>query len=119
MPTLGGAAGNVRAPYEELGYPFDTEHKALIVRGVGARAGLVDGDGTNARSWWLRAGDDEIPKRHIPLGYRRNLHSFGQVRPNVALDGVYNTIPAWDGDKPLIYREQGVFYVRANGSAAP
>ncbi len=118
MPTLGGAAGNVRAPYEELGYPFDTENKALIVRGVGARAGLVDGAATTARQWWLRAGDDEIPKRRIPLGYRRNLHTFGAVRPNVALDGVYNTIPAWDGDKPLIYREQGVFYVRANGSAA-
>ncbi len=115
---LGGASGNVANTYEDLGYPFDIVNSALIVRGVGTRAGLVDGAATNARRWWIQVGDQIVPPRRHRLSYYRNQFHFGRVAPDLPdSTGLYDPLPAFEGEKPLIYRDQGVFYVVAGGAA--
>ena len=115
---LGGGSGNVANSYEDLGFPFDIENKALIVRGVGTRAGIVDGANTNARRWWIQVGDQRVPPLRHRLPYYRNQFHFGRVAPDLPdATGLYDPLPAFEGEKPLIYRNQGVFYVVAGGAS--
>ena len=110
--------GQVRAEEEELYWRFDTEKKALLLRGVGVRGHA------NAGAWWLQMTGDpeqkEHPKGRIPFTDRNNEYHFGRSYPvwgDVSLPPVYYSLRKFADYQALIAGEKAYLTFVDNGVA--
>ncbi len=136
---LNGGTGNVEDPYQDLGFEFDSNLNAFIlkgfaVRGVKAPPGTTPSNtefsypsypGTPGQNlaragWWVNG--DLVPEvngnqgRFLTEGV--NDMTFGAVRPQIALDNMFFPIPKYPGTL-LIYKDNAVPFIGANGSSIP
>jgi hypothetical protein len=137
LNALGGGSGNVEDTYQDMGYEFNLNNNALIVRGFGVRGvPLVPGQpgapthpelaanqGVNLqRAGWIINGDlvpeEEGGNNGIYVTSGVNPMAWGDVRPFLADTGKFFPVPKFPGEL-LIYKDNAVPFVAGNGSPIP
>ena len=115
-----GGSPNVLAEEEELFWRFDTEKKALLLRGVGVRGHA------NGGTWWLNMSGDpeqkEHPKGRVPFTDRNNEYHFGRSYPvwgDVSLPPVYYSLRKFADYQALIAGEKVGLVFADNGTPIP
>ena len=138
--TLNGGTGNVEDPFQDLGLEFSSNLNAFILKGFGVRGvkappGTPPSSGTEfsypsypgtpgqnlARTgWWVNG--DLVPEVNGGAGLflTQNVDDliFGALRPQIALDNLFYPIPKYGGSL-LIYKDNAVPFIGANGSPIP
>ncbi len=115
--------GGVATREEDLYFPYDTEKKVLVIKGLGVRAHA------NLKNVWVDVGGDERPKNRWPARADYNPLLFGDAsglffsfNPGTsnatASFTTYFTIPALE-DRILVYNEKAVVRAVDNGTAVP
>lgn len=113
----GGNPNNVLDTDHDLGYPFVTQHKALIVTGVGVKNLVTDGS-QNARMFWLKRGNETTPDQDKFLidGPMIEQFNFGQ---SISNPSEYDVIPAYPGERPVVFAENAAWTFQDNGTPVP
>lgn len=137
--TLSGASGNVEDPYQDLGFEFAQNLNAFILKGFGVRGVKAPpgtppttsqyaypsypgtpGENLSRVGWWVNG--DLVPEvtgnqgKFVTEGV--DDLTFGSVRPQVALDNLWFPVARYLG-KLLIYQDNAVPFIGANGSPIP
>ena len=105
--------GNIDDPLQNLDMPFDTDKKALILKGMGVRAAA-----NLAKAWFELTGDpiDKVhPRGGISVTTSYNPINFGYGAD--ALATAYLTIPRFAGRSLLVYNDHGYPVIQDNGTA--
>jgi len=113
--------GGVATREEDLYFPYDTEKKVLVIRGLGVQAPA------NLKNIWVDVGGDERPKNRWPARSDYNPLHFGDASslffsfdPDTsgatASFTTYFTIPALE-DRILVYNEKAVVRAVDNGTS--
>jgi len=130
LNALGGGTGHVEDQYQDLGLEFNLNNDAFMLQGFGVQpvplppgqAGAPGVPGQNlARAGWAVNGSylpNEEGSEGIFVTPGVNDLAFGSVKPYVALDNVFRPVPKWPGQL-LIYKDNAVPWVGANGSPIP
>lgn len=137
--TLNGGTGNVEDPFQDLGFQFDANLNAFILKGFGVRGVKAPpgtapsgtefsypsypgtpGDNLARAGWWVNG--DLVPEVNGNQGLFLTANvddlTFGALRPQIALDNLFYPIPKYPGTL-LIYKDNAVPFIGANGSPIP
>lgn len=110
------STGQVAEEFEDLYFPYDQENEALLVHGLGIRAGA------NLKETWVELTGDpdhkEHPKNRVPtLQFNNPLH-FGHGYPLFPQNlPVFFGIPAWQNKPLLIDDDKAYVAIQDNGAA--
>lgn len=121
LNVLQGSTGNVEDTFQDLGLEFSQNNNAFVLRGMG-----IKGVGTTpmqnvARMGWLVNGNvlpEETGNQGMFVTYGVNNYAYGSAQPYINLANVYMPIPKYTGEL-LVYKDNAVPYIGANGSATP
>jgi hypothetical protein len=103
--------GNVGSREEDLYFPYDTEKKIAIIKGLGVRAPA------HLLQTWVDVAGDERPKSRIPTTQFYNDLHFGHAYPFFAADfPEYFTVPLLD-DRIVVANEKAVVRVVDDGTS--
>lgn len=103
--------GNVSSREEDLYFPYDTEKKIAIIKGLGVRAPA------NLLQTWVDVAGDERPKSRIATTEYMNPIHFGRAYPLYPADfPEYFTVPLLD-DRIVVSNEKAVVRVVDNGTS--
>lgn len=131
LNALAGGTGHVEDTFQDLGFEFNLNNNALLLRGFGVRGvplppgqtGSPGYPGQNVdRAGWLIDGNavpsEEGGNNGIYLTPNVDPMPFGAVSPFIALDNVYYRMPRMPGNI-MIYKNNAVPFVVDNGSPIP
>lgn len=128
--SLGGGTGHVEDTFQDLGFAGGQNNNALIVRGWGVKgvplppgqsgAPGVPGQNLAAAGWFINgdAVPQEIGGEGVFMTAGVQPLAFGAVRPLINLPNVFYRMPSFPGEL-LLYRDQAVPFIKANGSPIP
>ena len=130
-PNLGGQSGYVEDDFQDLGLEFNLSNNAMILRGFGAQpvplppgqtgAPGVPGENLAYVGWFINGNlvPEEIGNDGVFVTPNLNPLGFGAIGQYVAMKNVFLPIPPIEGQPELIYKDNFVPYMQANGSSIP
>jgi len=130
-PNLGGQPGYVEDDFQDLGLELNLNADAFILRGFGVapvplppgQAGAPGYPGQNLARVGFLINGNEIPEElggeGIFLTPNVNPIPFGAANQYGRSAYEFFHIPAFTGQQPLIYRDNFVPFIGANGSPVP
>jgi len=121
LNALEGASGNVEDPFQDLGLEFAQNNNAFILRGFGIKGVGSTPMENVARFGWIVNGNifpELTGNQGLFVSYGVNNFAFGATSPYIPVKGMFMPLPKFPGQL-LIYKDNAVPFVGANGSPIP
>jgi hypothetical protein len=144
LSEIGGTSNNVEDTYQDLGLQFAQNNNAFILQAIGFRGfpappgtvPTVTGftypaypgtPGLNLSRAGVQINGTLLPTVNGSQGWfitetatsAVNPLTYGAVKPSVSLDNVFYPLPRYPGQPELIYQDNFVPFVGANGTPIP